>query len=64
MYDAASGDACHRPIHLRLNRPVYQPRPAILSPSGMVVTLILVILILNAMAIVLRSRVFKKLKGH
>ena len=31
---------------------------------GMVVTLILVILILNAMAIVLRSRVFKKLKGH
>lgn len=31
---------------------------------GMVVTLILLILILNAMAIVLRSRVFKKLKGH
>jgi len=31
---------------------------------GMVVTLIMLILILNAMAIVLRSRVFKKLKGH
>jgi len=31
---------------------------------GMVVTLILVILILNAVAVVLRSRVFKKLKGH
>jgi phosphate transport system permease protein len=31
---------------------------------GMVVTLILLILILNAMAIVLRSRVFKKLKGQ
>jgi len=31
---------------------------------GMVVTLILLILILNATAIVLRSRVFKKLKGH
>jgi phosphate transport system permease protein len=31
---------------------------------GMVVTLIMLILILNAMAIVLRSRVFKKLKGQ
>ncbi len=31
---------------------------------GMVVTLIVLILILNAVAIVLRSRVFKKLKGH
>lgn len=31
---------------------------------GMVVTLILLILVLNAMAIVLRSRVFKKLKGQ
>ncbi len=31
---------------------------------GMVVTLIMLILILNAMAIILRSRVFKKLKGH
>ncbi len=31
---------------------------------GMVVTLITLILILNAVAIVLRSRVFKKLKGH
>lgn len=31
---------------------------------GMVVTLIALILILNAVAIVLRSRVFKKLKGH
>ena len=31
---------------------------------GMVVTLILLILILNALAVVLRSRVFKKLKGH
>ena len=31
---------------------------------GMVVTLIVLILVLNTMAIVLRSRVFKKLKGH
>ena len=31
---------------------------------GMVLTLIVLILILNAVAIVLRSRVFKKLKGH
>ena len=31
---------------------------------GMVVTLILLILVLNALAIVLRSRVFKRLKGH
>ncbi len=31
---------------------------------GMVVTLIVLILVLNAVAIVLRSRVFKKLKGH
>lgn len=31
---------------------------------GMVVTLILLILGLNALAIILRSRVFKKLKGH
>jgi len=31
---------------------------------GMVVTLIMLILVLNAMAIVLRSRVFKKLKGQ
>ncbi len=31
---------------------------------GMVVTLILLILILNALAIILRSRVFKRLKGH
>ncbi len=31
---------------------------------GMVVTLILLILVLNALAVVLRSRVFKKLKGH
>jgi hypothetical protein len=31
---------------------------------GMVVTLILLILVLNTMAIVLRSRVFKKLKGQ
>jgi len=31
---------------------------------GMAVTLILLILVLNAMAIALRSRVFKKLKGH
>jgi phosphate transport system permease protein len=31
---------------------------------GMVVTLIVLILCLNAMAIVLRARVFKKLKGH
>jgi phosphate transport system permease protein len=31
---------------------------------GMAVTLIVLILILNALAIVLRSRVFKKLKGH
>lgn len=31
---------------------------------GMVVTLILLILILNAVAVVLRSRVFRKLKGH
>ena len=31
---------------------------------GMVVTLILLILILNAAAIVLRTRVFKKLRGH
>jgi phosphate transport system permease protein len=31
---------------------------------GMVVTLVLLILCLNALAIMLRSRVFKKLKGH
>ena len=31
---------------------------------GMVVTLVLLILILNAMAIVLRSRVFRKLRGQ
>ncbi|MBN2590635.1 MAG: phosphate ABC transporter permease PstA [Sedimentisphaerales bacterium] len=31
---------------------------------GMVVTLVLLILCLNAMAIILRARVFKKLKGH
>lgn len=31
---------------------------------GMVVTLILLILVLNALAIILRSRVFKRLKGH
>ena len=31
---------------------------------GMVVTLVLLILCLNALAIILRSRVFKKLKGH
>jgi len=31
---------------------------------GMVVTLILLILVLNALAVILRSRVFKKLKGH
>lgn len=31
---------------------------------GMVLTLIVLILVLNAVAIVLRSRVFKKLKGH
>ncbi len=31
---------------------------------GMVVTLIVLILVLNGVAIVLRSRVFKKLKGH
>ena len=41
-------------------------RVAMMAPHnqyGMVVTLILLILILNAMAIVLRSHVFKKLKG-
>lgn len=31
---------------------------------GMVVTLIMLILVLNTMAVVLRSHVFKKLKGH
>lgn len=31
---------------------------------GMVVTLILLIMVLNAMAVLLRSHVFKKLKGH
>ena len=31
---------------------------------GMVVTLVLLILILNAAAIVLRTRVFKKLRGQ
>lgn len=31
---------------------------------GMVVTLVLLILVLNALAIILRSRVFKRLKGH
>jgi phosphate transport system permease protein len=41
-------------------------RVAMLAPHnqyGMVVTLILLILILNAMAIILRARVFKKLRG-
>ncbi len=42
-------------------------RLAMLVPHnqyGMVVTLIMLILVLNTMAIVLRSHVFKKLKGH
>jgi phosphate transport system permease protein len=31
---------------------------------GMVVTLVVLILCLNALAIILRSRIFKKLRGH
>ncbi len=41
-------------------------RVAMMAPHnqyGMVVTLILLILILNAMAIILRAHVFKKLRG-